>query len=85
MKDANIVPTMNVVVAYGGGGDMPVCCMGTVVQRADNGSWWIDVYTGAENPLPQMFQAEHILGIASLGMTYVRAALRKEERKDGVG
>lgn len=67
MNDEHIQPDLNVVVSYGAGA-ATVCCIGKVIQRADNGAWWIDVYTGAPQPLPQMFMAEDILGLASLGM-----------------
>lgn len=67
MRDGFIEPGLNVVVSYGEG-DATVCCMGKVLERAINGSWWIDVYTGAAQPLPQMFRADDILGLASLGM-----------------
>jgi hypothetical protein len=69
MKDEHVEEALNVVVAYGPKEGIQICCMGTVRQRADDGTtWWIDVYTGAADPLPQMFRAEDILGLASLGM-----------------
>lgn len=49
-------------------GDPALICYATVVAAAGDGSWWLEVHTGAGTRLPQKFPAEQILGVPALGL-----------------
>jgi len=67
-------PGLAVMVAAGTvsavvNGTPAIVCYATVIGRADEpGMWWLRVYLGAGEPLPQMYRADHILGVPAIGL-----------------
>lgn len=75
-EDGLIRPGLKVLVRHGAAsaainGHLPLVCLGEVVERADADVWWINVWMGVAEPIPQMYRTDEILGTPSLGLHYV--------------
>lgn len=80
---AELEPGRAVMVASGTvaaqvNGGPAIICYAEVIGPADESSasvmidpsdvWWLAVFTGAGEPLPQMYRADEILGIPAIGL-----------------
>jgi hypothetical protein len=53
-------------------GHLPLVCMAEVMGPAEGDDlWWLTVWMGQREGMPQMYKSEEILGTPSLGLTYV--------------
>lgn len=62
---------MAVMVAYrvaGIDGQAALICYATVMGPADEGRWWLEVFTAPGISLPQKFREDEILGVPALGL-----------------
>ena len=52
-------------------GHLPIVALGKVIGPADRDDiWWVGVYLGQSEPLPQMYRLDEILGTPALGLHY---------------
>lgn len=70
-----LTPGMTVMVqafrlAAAVNGHLPVVCIAELLEPVDNDTWWVAVYAGQSDPLPQMYRREEILGTPSPGLRY---------------